>query len=153
MPTAEVAASSGTSVLCIRCHESAGHMVVCVVTGQMVGDRRSPGATILGVATIYLLRQPSFLVSPTGREHLDGSWTVYEMAGSVHPDGFLFEGFRFAPPEALRPRASCCGSAITHLRCGFPCASCCGSGKRSKCDVAAFRACLQSRRRQHERRC
>ena len=69
-------------------NESAGHMVVRVVTGQMVGDRRSPGATILGVETIYLLRQPSFLVPPTGREHLEESWTVYEMAGSVHPDGF-----------------------------------------------------------------
>ena len=71
----------------IRSIKSAGHMVVCVVTGQMVGDRRSPGATILGVGTIYLLRQPSFPVPPTGCEHLDGSWTVYELAGSVHPDG------------------------------------------------------------------
>ena len=33
---------------CIRSHESAGHMVVCVVTDHMVGDRQSPGATILG---------------------------------------------------------------------------------------------------------
>ena len=86
MPTAEVAASSGTSVLCIRSHESAGRVVLCVVTGQMVGDRWWAGETI------YLLRQPSFLVPPTGREHLDGSWTVYEMAFSVLPDGFLFSG-------------------------------------------------------------
>ena len=38
---------SWTLVPCIRSHES-GHMVVCVVTDHMVGDRRSPGATILG---------------------------------------------------------------------------------------------------------
>ena len=50
---------SVTLVPCIRSNKSAGHMVVCVVTGQMVGDRRSPGATILGVETIYLLSQPS----------------------------------------------------------------------------------------------
>ena len=50
---------SETLVSCIRSIKSAGHMVVCVVTGQMVGDRWSPGATILGVGTYYLLRQPS----------------------------------------------------------------------------------------------
>ena len=57
---------SWTLVPCIRSHESAGHMVVCVVTGQMVGDRRSPRATILGVGTIYLLRQ-SLLSCPVDR--------------------------------------------------------------------------------------
>ena len=43
-----------------------GRLVVYFVTGQMVGDRRSPGATILGVETIYLLSQPS-LFSPADR--------------------------------------------------------------------------------------
>ena len=97
-------------------------MVVCVV-------RRSPGATILGVATIYLLRQPSFLVPATGREHLDGSWTVYEMAGSVHPDGFLFAGLSWDfgslyqrrcghPPLLLRQRQTqqvqhCCFQSVS----------------------------------------
>ena len=38
---------SWTLVPCIRSQESAGHMVVCVVMDQMVGDRQSPGATIL----------------------------------------------------------------------------------------------------------
>ena len=57
----------------------------------MVGDRGTPGAAVLGGETINL-RQPSFLVPPTGREHLDGSWTVYEIAGFVHPHGFLFSG-------------------------------------------------------------
>ena len=53
---------------------SAGHMVVCFVTGQMVGDRRSPGATILG--RVFLLlpstiprrsrRQVVYIVVPSG---------------------------------------------------------------------------------------
>ena len=50
----------------IRSIKSAGDMVVCVVTDQMVGDRRSSGATILAVETIYLLRQLSFF-SPADR--------------------------------------------------------------------------------------
>ena len=50
---------SVTLVPCIRSIKSAGHMVVCVATGQMVGDRGFPGATTLGVESIYLLSQPS----------------------------------------------------------------------------------------------
>ena len=45
--------------LCVRSHESASVSVVYVATDQMVGDRRSPGATILGGEIVYLLRQPS----------------------------------------------------------------------------------------------
>ena len=44
---------SGTLDLSIRSIASAGHMVMCV------GDRRFPGATILGVEVMYFLRQPS----------------------------------------------------------------------------------------------
>ena len=62
------------SVPCIRSRESAGHMVMYFVTGQMVGDRRSPGATILGVEVVYFLRQPSLPGPPTGPEHSDASW-------------------------------------------------------------------------------
>ena len=42
-------------------HQMPGLLVVCVVTDQTVGDRRSPGVTILGVETVYLPRQPSLL--------------------------------------------------------------------------------------------
>ena len=56
MPTAEVAASSGTSVLCIRSNESAGHMVVCVVTS----GGWTPGATVLGWRD-YLLPPPTII--------------------------------------------------------------------------------------------
>ena len=38
------------SVPCVGSRASAGHFVVHFVTGQMVGDRRFPGATILGAS-------------------------------------------------------------------------------------------------------
>ena len=74
---------------------SAGHMVVCFVTGQMVGDRRFPGATILGARSCTPSANHPVSVPPTGPELPDASflWTVYEMAGCLHPDGFTF---RFA---------------------------------------------------------
>ena len=50
---------SGTLVLCIKGHASAGHMVVYIAMDQMVGNRQSPGAKILGSETVYLIRQPS----------------------------------------------------------------------------------------------
>ena len=58
--------SSGTSVPCTRSPESAGHFVKNSVTDQMVGSRRSPGATILGSEYEYLICQPS-LFSPADR--------------------------------------------------------------------------------------
>ena len=45
---------SGSSVPCIRSQESAVHMVVYFVTAQIVGDRRFPGATILGGGSLHL---------------------------------------------------------------------------------------------------
>ena len=51
------------SVPCIRSHKSAGQSFVNFVMGLMVGDRRFPGATILGSEVLYFFRQPS-LVSP-----------------------------------------------------------------------------------------
>ena len=78
--TAMTLSSVVASIPCIRSRESAGPMVENVVTDQMVGDRRSPGATILGVEFEYLLRQPSLLGPPTGSEHRDAMWTVYELA-------------------------------------------------------------------------
>ena len=48
-----------SSVPCIRSPESAGQFIVNFVMGLMVGDRRFPGATILGARFIYLLSQPS----------------------------------------------------------------------------------------------
>ena len=65
--------SSGTSVPCTRSPESAGHFVKNSVMGQMVGSRRSPGATILGGEHEYLTCQPSLFVPPTGPVHCDAS--------------------------------------------------------------------------------
>ena len=62
-------------------------MVVWVMV-QMVGDRRSPQATILGGEFLYLLRQPSLLAPPTRPVHRDALWTVYEMAGPGRSDWF-----------------------------------------------------------------
>ena len=75
--------------------ESAGLRVVCVVVDQTVGDRWPSGASTLKVEVVYFLRQPSLPGPPTGPEHSDASWfwlTVYEMAGCLLPDGFLFSG-------------------------------------------------------------
>ena len=83
---------SGSSVPCIRSHASAGHLVVYFVTAQMVGDRRFPGATILGASCSTTSANHPMSVPPTGSEPRDGFsfWVVL--------------GLRFAPPEALRRR-------------------------------------------------
>ena len=57
---------SWTSVPCIKSIASAGQLVAHSVTGQMVGDRRSSRATVLGGETVYTLRQPS-LSSPADK--------------------------------------------------------------------------------------
>ena len=46
--------SSGTSVPCTRNPESEGQFFVNFVMGLMVGDRRFPGATILGRGSLLL---------------------------------------------------------------------------------------------------
>ena len=51
-----------------------GPLVVSVMTDQMVGDRRSPGATMLGVEVVCFLRQPSLPGPLTGPEPSDASW-------------------------------------------------------------------------------
>ena len=50
---------SGTSDPCTRSLGSAGHFVGCFVMDQVVGSRRSPGATILGGEFKFLFCQPS----------------------------------------------------------------------------------------------
>ena len=81
-----------SSVPCIRSLKSAGQFIVYFVTGLMVGDRRFPGATILGARFCTSSANHPASVPPTG---------------SVHRDGFSF-GFvlvlRFTLPEALRRR-------------------------------------------------
>ena len=79
------------SVPCIRSHKSAGHFIVNFVTAQMVGDRRFPGATILGGEVLYLFRQPSRF-SPADWFRTTRClvvWTVYNTAGPARSDGAL----------------------------------------------------------------
>ena len=110
--TAMTLRSVVASVPFIRSRESAGPMVEYVVTDQMVGDRRSPGATILGVEFEYLLRQPSLLGPPAGSEHRDAMWTVYELA---------------SPERAPRSKYDVAASSITDIAASLV-ANCCGSG-------------------------
>ena len=63
-------------------------MVVHFVTGPMVGDRRFPGATVLGTIFSTSSANHPLSVPPIESELRDVSWTVREMAGPVLPDGF-----------------------------------------------------------------
>ena len=65
----------GTLDLSIRSIASAGHMVMCVVAFQMVGDRRFTGATILGASCSATSANHPVSVPPTGPELLDASST------------------------------------------------------------------------------
>ena len=83
---------------------------VSVVTDQMVGVRRSPGATTLGCEIAYLLHQPSpagpadkivYIAMPCGRST---RWL-----GPAHPDGCDVAASLHAccrGSRSLRPRAS-----------------------------------------------
>ena len=106
MPTAEVAASSGTSVPCIRSQESAGHMVVYVVTDQMVGDRRSPGRQYWRSSPSTSSAFHRFPVPPTGSVHRDGSFFLCIVTGaSVFWDfGSLYQTLRRHSSQLLRQR-------------------------------------------------
>ena len=79
-------------VPCIRSHASAGQLVVYFVAGEMVGDRQFPGATALGSEFFYFFRQPSRVGRADGLRisRCLLVWTVYEMAGPVRSDGFIF---------------------------------------------------------------
>ena len=64
---------SGTLVPCIRSRESAGLLVVCVVTDQMVGARRSLGRQNWGARLCTPSANHRLLGPPTGSEVRDGS--------------------------------------------------------------------------------
>ena len=98
-----------SSVPCIRSHKSAGQFIVNFVTGLMVGDRRFPGATILGGSFSTSSANHPVSVPPTGSEPRDG---------------FSFNvvlGLRFTLPGTLRRRflTRCRGSRLLRpRRCG-----------------------------------
>ena len=96
---------SGTLVPCIRSHESAGHLVVYFVTGQVVGDHRFPWATILG-ANHHLL------IPPTGCVQRDALWSgrCTRWLVLLNPTGATLwrHFFRTVAGRNLRPRR--CGN-------------------------------------------
>ena len=61
---------------------TAGHTVVYFVMGQMVGDRRFPGATTLGSRSCTPSANHPVSVPPTGPVHRDGSFFPYIVTGS-----------------------------------------------------------------------
>ena len=80
---------------------SRGQFFVNFVMGLMVGDRRFPGATILGARFSTSSANHLVSVPPTGPEHSDASWcgqctslqVQYFLTGAacpVHPDGSFF---------------------------------------------------------------
>ena len=80
------------SVPCIRSHKSAGQFVVHFVMGLIVGDRRFPGAILLGKRFSTSSANQPVSVPPTGSEPRDG-----------FSYGFVL-GLRFPLPEAVARR-------------------------------------------------
>ena len=71
-----------SSVPCIRSLKSAGQFIVNFVMGLMVGDRRFPGATILGARFSTSSANHPASVPPTGSVHRDGSFFLCIVTGS-----------------------------------------------------------------------
>ena len=97
-----------SSVPFIRSLKSAGQFIVNFVIGLMVGVRRFPGATLLGVETFYLLSQPS-LFSPAGLSRTrDGSFFLSIVTGAFvfWVFGSLFKSLRRPSGLLLRQRQS-----------------------------------------------
>ena len=103
---------------------SAGHMVVCFVTGEMVGDRRFPGATILGARSCTPSANHPVSVPPTGPEHSDASFcgqcTRWQV---VHIQVGSLSGLQFT-------------------QCGVFVASCCGSSKKASTQKGLLIRCF-----------
>ena len=111
---------SGTLVPCISSHASAGLLVVHFVTDQMVGDRRFPGATILGASFPTCSANHPMSVPPTGPELRDAWWTLYNMSGPVRSDGFSFLGAMclYGAAASLSPAvAATAALCVSTLRC------------------------------------
>ena len=99
---------------------SAGHLVVYFVTGLMVGDRRFPGATILGARFSTSSANHPVSVPPTGSEPRDGFSFGHVL------------GLRFPLPEALRRRFRAVAAAVffVHVVAATP-AWCRGTSQRN----------------------
>ena len=65
---------SGTLVLCIKGHASAGHRVVCIAMDQMVAIAGPPGRQYWGARMSTSAANHRFTIPPTGCVHLDALW-------------------------------------------------------------------------------
>ena len=105
---------SGSSVPCIRSHASAGHLVVYFVTAQMVGDRRFPGATILGGRFSTSSANHPVSVPPAGSEPRDGFSFRVCSGSSVHSTRGVAASFS----DALSRQPSSSSTSLRRLRLG-----------------------------------
>ena len=71
-----------SSVPCIRSLKSAGQFIVNFVMGLMVGDRRIPGATVLGSRPSTSSANHRFSVPLACPVHRDGSFFLCIVTGS-----------------------------------------------------------------------
>ena len=85
---------------CFKSHASAGHMVACVVTDQVVGDRRRQywEARLFTSSANH-----GFPVLPTGCVHRDALWTVFKIAVPELPDGDFLVWFSYEVPASSWP--------------------------------------------------
>ena len=90
--------------------ESAGHMVVCVVTDQMVGDRRFPGVTTLWASWSTTSANHPVSVPPTGQELPERSLLFWDFSSLVAAAVF----YVFV---AAATSASCRGTSQQNIAC------------------------------------
>ena len=94
------------TVPCIRSHKSVGQFIVNFVMGLMVGDRRFPGATMLGGRFSTSSTNHPVSVPPTGSEPRDGFSFGVVLGTSVHSTRGVAASFltRCRGSRLLRPR-------------------------------------------------
>ena len=102
---------SGSSVPCIRSPASAGHLVVHFVTGQMVGDRWFPGATILGAICSTTSANHPVSVPPTGPELPERFLLFWDF-------GSLYQRRCGVVSDALSRQPSSSSTSLRRLRLG-----------------------------------
>ena len=117
------------SVPCIRSHKSAGQFIVNFVMGLMVGDRRFPGATILGGGSLLL--PPTI---PCLSLRLVQNIVMDSLSGLFWDFGSLYQRRCGVVSDALSRQPSSSSKSLRRLRLGVAAQA---SGT-SISDVSAF---------------
>ena len=102
------------SVPCIRSHKSAGQFIVNFVMGLMVGDRRFPGATILGGRGSLLL-PPTI---PSQSRRLVQNIVMDSLSGLFWDFGSLCQRRRGVVSFTLSRQPSSSSTSLRRLRLG-----------------------------------